>query len=227
MTTHRAPSRAPGRAGRAAVPLAAAALAAVLVVVWLSGSGGAPTGSVVGRWAAGVSAASAAPTGTAGSAAPSADPFGTAATTVTGTPGRLRVPAIGVDSALERLRIDAAGALTPPKDFAKAGWYVDGTPPGDVGPAVVAGHVDSRDGPAVFFRLRELQAGDTIEVIRGGRTVRFTVTGTAWYPKSAFPTAKVYGPTPDRQLRLITCGGVFDRSSRSYKDNLVVSAVRN
>jgi len=85
--------------------------------------------------------------------------------------------------------------------------------------------VDSKRGPAVFYKLRELTKGDRIEVVRGGQTVRFTVTSTAWYPKSKFPTDEVYGPTPDRQLRLITCGGVFDRSLRSYKDNLVVYAV--
>src|SRR4029453_18220007 len=117
------------------------------------------------------------------------------------------------------------GALTPPKNFAKAGWYADGTRPGDVGPAVIAGHVDSKRGPAVFYKLRELQAGDLIAVTRGGKTVRFRVVSTAWYPKKSFPTAEVYGPTPDRQLRLITCGGVFDHTLRSYKDNLVVYAV--
>jgi hypothetical protein len=67
--------------------------------------------------------------------------------------------------------------------------------------------------------------GDKIEVVRGGKTVRFTVVSTAWYPKAKFPTEQVYGPTPDRQLRLITCGGVFDHTLRSYKDNLVVYAV--
>jgi hypothetical protein len=70
-----------------------------------------------------------------------------------------------------------------------------------------------------------LTAGDQIEVERGGETVRFRVIRTAWYPKNEFPTDQVYGPTPDRQLRLITCGGVFDRTLRSYRDNLVVYAV--
>jgi sortase (surface protein transpeptidase) len=140
-------------------------------------------------------------------------------------PTRLKVKAIGVDTALETLRLGDDGELTPPEDFGRAGWYADGTRPGDVGPAVIAGHVDSKRGPAVFYRLRELEAGDRIDVVRGGRTVRFTVTSTAWYPKKRFPTDRVYGPTPDRQLRLITCGGVFDRSLRSYRDNLVVYAV--
>ena len=126
---------------------------------------------------------------------------------------------------MESLHLAKGGALTPPKNFAKAGWYADGTAPGDQGPAVIAGHVDSKRGPAVFYKLREMQVGDQIEVVRGGKSVRFTVVSTAWYPKTKFPTGQVYGPTPDRQLRLITCGGVFDHTLRSYKDNLVVYAV--
>jgi hypothetical protein len=155
----------------------------------------------------------------------SANPFGTRAPALSGSPTRLRVPAIGVDTSLEALRTGAGGELVPPTDFAKAGWYAAGTAPGDVGPAVIAGHVDSRRGPAVFYRLRDLASGDRIDVTRGGRTVRFTVVSSAWYPKSTFRSGAVYGPTPDRQLRLITCAGVFDRSLRSYRDNLVVYAV--
>ena len=153
------------------------------------------------------------------------NPFGTAASELRGAPTRLKVKAIGVDTALETLKLGPGGELDPPRDFAKAGWYAAGTAPGDRGPAVLAGHVDNQQGPAVFYRLRELTAGDRIQVVRGGRTVSFTVTSTAWYPKNAFPTAQVYGPTPDRQLRLITCGGVFDHRLRSYKDNFVVYAV--
>ena len=154
-----------------------------------------------------------------------ADPFGAQAPAYAGDPTRVKIPSIGLDSPLETLLIGGDGALEPPRDFAKAGWYAEGTRPGDVGPAVIAGHVDSRRGPAVFYDLRKLVAGDEIEVVRGDDTVRFTVVSTGWYPKNDFPTGAVYGPTPDRQLRLITCGGVFDRSLRSYKDNLVVYAV--
>lgn len=158
--------------------------------------------------------------------APTGNPFGTEPARLTGAPTRLTVPAIGVDTHLETLRVDARGELTAPADFDRAGWYADGTPPGDVGPAVIAGHVDSRRGPAVFFRLHELTTGDVITVLRGGETVHFAVTSTAWYRKKDFPSGQVYGPTPDRQLRLITCGGVFDRTLRSYTDNLVVYAAR-
>jgi hypothetical protein len=148
------------------------------------------------------------------------DPSGTAV-----RPARVRVPAIGVDAPLEELTLDAAGALQAPTRFGDAGWYAAGTVPGDVGPAVIAGHVDSRTGPAVFFRLSELRPGDLVEVARGGTWVRFQVVAVERYPKSRFPTDRVYGPTPDPQLRLITCGGVFDRARRSYLDNTVVYAV--
>lgn len=153
------------------------------------------------------------------------NPFGTQAAALHGAPTRLKVKAIGVDTSLETLKIGKSGELDPPTNFAEAGWYAAGTAPGDLGPAVIAGHVDNQSGPAVFYRLRELQAGDKIQVVRGGATVNFTVTSTAWYPKTAFPTGRVYGPTPDRELRLITCGGVFDHALRSYTDNLVVYAV--
>jgi hypothetical protein len=140
-------------------------------------------------------------------------------------PTRVRVPALGVDSALARLGTDAAGALTPPADFAQAGWFTGGPVPGAVGPAVIVGHVDSWRGPAVFFRLAQLREGDDVLVTRAdGTTLRFAVTRVARYAKSAFPTAEVYGPTGDRELRLITCGGSFDRTRRSYLDDVVVFA---
>ena len=141
-------------------------------------------------------------------------------------PIRVRVPGIDVDSALVRLDVDDDGVLLPPEDFARAGWYTRGPAPGDTGPAVIAGHVDSAGGPAVFFRLAELDDGDEVLVDRAdGTTVRFTVTSVDRYPKDEFPTAQVYGPTPRAELRLITCGGEFDADARSYRDNVVVSAV--
>ena len=140
-------------------------------------------------------------------------------------PVRVRIPAIGVDSPLAMLDVDDAGTLVPPADFARAGWFAAGTVPGEVGPSVIAGHVDSRDGPAVFFRLGELAPGNEILVERAdGTTVRFTVSRTDRYPKDAFPTTDIYGPTPRAELRLITCGGDFDYDRRSYRDNVVVFA---
>ncbi len=141
-------------------------------------------------------------------------------------PVRVRVPAAGVDSELLRLGTDATGALVPPPDHDRAGWFTGGAVPGDVGPAVIAGHVDSVDGPAVFWGLRDLAPGDAVLVDRAdGTAARFTVTGVARYPKHEFPTEAVYGPTPRAELRLVTCGGDFDRSARSYEDNVVVFAL--
>jgi sortase (surface protein transpeptidase) len=140
-------------------------------------------------------------------------------------PQRVRIPDIDVDAVLERLHLLADGSLAAPSNFAEAGWYADGTRPGDTGPAVIAGHVDSTRGPAVFYRLDRLRAGALVEVLQDGRWLAFRVTEVARYPKDAFPTARVYGPTPDAALRLITCGGTFDNARKSYLDNVVVYAV--
>ncbi len=141
-------------------------------------------------------------------------------------PVAVSIPALAVAGPLEDLVADpVTGELAPPTDPARAGWYAAGVVPGDQGPAVIGGHVDSRSGPGVFFRLRTLHPGDLIEVTRSdGRTVRFSVIAVALYPKDKFPTAAVYGPTPGPELRLVTCGGAFDRTARSYDDNVVVDA---
>ena len=135
------------------------------------------------------------------------------------------LPSIGAQSRLVELGVDGAGALVPPSDFALAGWFTGGPVPGEVGPAVIAGHVDSRDGPAVFYRLEELTPGDEVSVTRAdGSVAQFAVTRVEQYPKAAFDTADVYGPTAHPELRLITCGGVFDHTRRSYTHNIVVFA---
>jgi LPXTG-site transpeptidase (sortase) family protein len=144
-----------------------------------------------------------------------------------GEPTRVRIPSIDVDVPLERLGLDSAGALEAPDSFDKAGWYAAGTIPGDVGPAVIAGHIDSECCPAVFYKLDTLKPGDKVEVERGGDWLTFVVTSTGQYPKTAFPTSQVYGATPDAELRLITCGGQFDHSAKSYLDNVVVYAVES
>jgi hypothetical protein len=214
------------RLRRLALPAVTAAVAAFAAGTgYLAVTDHPPGPGDVGRWGALPATVSAA-TSPAVVDPSGRDPFGrSSAPRLAGAPTRLKVPVIGLDTPLEQLQLDPAGALRPPGTFGRAGWYAAGTAPGDVGPAVLAGHVDSRSGPAVFYRLRELSTGDRIEVMRGGTTLSFKVTRTAWYPKTKFPTEQVYGPTPDRQLRLITCGGVFDRSLRSYRDNLVVYAV--
>ncbi|TIH39318.1 class F sortase [Subtercola vilae] len=143
------------------------------------------------------------------------------------TPVRVQIPDIGVDSGLESLTRDQTGAILPPTDFASAGWYKDGVVPGDTGPAVIAGHIDSAIGPAVFYTLSSLKPGAKVTVtLSDASTVTYTVNSELQAPKQQFPTDQVYGPTPDAQLRLITCGGVFDDSYGHYLDNVVVFATK-
>jgi hypothetical protein len=140
-------------------------------------------------------------------------------------PARLRISAIGVNAAVQPLGLLADGAMQSPSAWQIAGWYDGGVTPGDRGPAVVAGHVDSISGPAVFYRLRQLRPGDLAVIQRrDGRQLTFVVDSLAVYPKVAFPTAAVYGPTPLPTLRLVTCTGDFDWHAHTYLDNLVVSA---
>jgi len=141
-------------------------------------------------------------------------------------PDRVKIATIGVDSSLEPLDLDAAGKLKPPSAYTHAGWFAKGPAPGDLGPAVIAGHVDSQEGPAVFSRLDRLAPGDPVEVARSdGKAFDFRVVSVESHAKAAFPTALVYGPAPGPVLRLVTCGGVFDPRSRHYRDNVVVTAV--
>jgi hypothetical protein len=140
-------------------------------------------------------------------------------------PVRLTIPAIGVATPLVRLGRERDGGMQVPVDFGRAGWFAEGPVPGQVGPAVIAGHVDSRTGPAVFFRLRELRPGDTVQVeLADGARLKFVVEQARRFPKATFPTAEVFGPAPWAALRLVTCGGDFDRARGSYRDNLVVFA---
>jgi sortase (surface protein transpeptidase) len=148
-----------------------------------------------------------------------------AAEDLTGPPTRLRIPAIGIDAALGPLHMDETGELQAPADYAQPGWYEEGTVPGETGPAVIAGHLDSQKGQAIFYRLSELRPDDLILVQRDGKWITFEVVSTGRFAKNRFPTAEVYGPTPDAQLRVITCGGNFDPVRRSYRDNVVVFAV--
>jgi hypothetical protein len=139
--------------------------------------------------------------------------------------GHILIPTIGVDAPLIPLGISPDGTLEVPEDWGVAGWFTGGAFPGEPGPAIVAGHVDSTIGPAVFYRLPELRPGDVIVVWRNGDLrSRFRVISLKWFPKSAFPTQRVYGSVASPALRLITCGGAFDSSTGHYVDNLVVFA---
>ncbi len=146
----------------------------------------------------------------------------------TPVPVRLEIPAIGVATRLQRLGRAGDGTVEVPHGPDKwdvAGWYDEGTRPGDPGSAVILGHVDSKAGPAVFYRLRQLRPGDRVEVVRaGGSRVTFTVDRVERYPKRRFPTADVYYPTLEPKLRLVTCGGAFDRSTGHYTDNVIAFA---
>jgi Sortase domain len=140
-------------------------------------------------------------------------------------PARLVIPAIGLSAAVVPEGLDSSGALEVPPLTAGnlAGWWAGGAAPGQDGPAVIAGHVDSAQaGPLVFWRLRLLKPGDIAETEPGG--LRFVVTKVAEVGKLAFPTLAVYGPTPGPELRLVTCGGSFDAASGHYADNVIVYA---
>jgi sortase (surface protein transpeptidase) len=141
------------------------------------------------------------------------------------TPVRLRIPAIGVDSALMGLGLQGDGSLEVPPEGFPAGWYTGAPTPGALGPAIIAGHVDWAGSPGVFFSLRDLAPGDTITVEReDGAAARFRVDSVQQFPKDEFPTDAVYADIDHAGLRLITCGGSFDRDARSYRDNIVVFA---
>ena len=142
-------------------------------------------------------------------------------------PVHLVIPAIDVDAALMPLGLNADGTvMVPPVEpGAPAGWYRHRASPGEPGPAVLLGHVDSHQGPAVFSRLAALQPGDAITVRRAdGSTVAFAVDSVRTHPKSEFPTEAVYGGTVEPALRLVTCGGAFDPIERTYLSNVVVYA---
>lgn len=139
-------------------------------------------------------------------------------------PVEVVIPAIRVRSRLERLALDAHGVMIPPEKAEVAGWYADGVRPGDPGPAVIAGHLDSRTGPGVFADLGRLRPGHRILVRLPAETLTFRVDATRTYAKRQFPTRQVYGASPDAQLRLITCGGAFDDARGHYADNVIVFA---
>ena len=140
-------------------------------------------------------------------------------------PLRVRIPGIGVDAPIIDLGLNSDGTLEVPSNFDDAGWYTGRSIPGEVGTSVVVGHVDSTKGPAVFYRLRELDVGDRIQIDRSdGSVAWFEVTDTVVVDKDEFPTDAVYNATDEPTLRLITCGGSFDRDARSYLSNVIVYA---
>jgi sortase (surface protein transpeptidase) len=172
-------------------------------------------------------AAAPAPAGTGDAGGTPRAPAPAAPVLARSVPTRLSIPAIGVNAPFVPLAIDSSGRLNAPPEDDKnlVGWYEDGPTPGERGNAIVAGHVDTRTGPAVFLMLAVLRPGSTAEITRAdGRVVTFTVDSVENFAKDAFPDQRVYGDTPDAQLRLITCGGTYDRARRDYRENVVVFA---
>ena len=207
---------------------------AALTVLGLAGLGIAVV-SGIGLKAEFGSAGSSGPAGLAGagqSVAPSITstapitatvPPPTPTATVNVYPVSVSIPAINVQTTLQMLTLDSTGALNPPTNLTQAGWYTGSSVPGQLGPSVIAGHIDSVSGPAVFYHLEYLKAGDPVTVtLSDGTKVEFIVTAVESYPKDDFPTDSVYGPVPDAELRLITCGGSF--ANGHYLNNTVVYA---
>ncbi|MGX1910363.1 class F sortase [Streptomyces phaeochromogenes] len=154
---------------------------------------------------------------------PAAEPLGDA------RPQRVDIPALGVQAPVVTRGLDPRGAIDPPPygQPGTVGWYGDGARPGAAGTALLVGHVDTETRPAVFYHLSEVRPGETVRVVRDdGRVAEFTVEDVQVFARDRFDAEKVYGTrqTGRAELRLITCGGTFDRTSRTYTANVVVSA---
>jgi Sortase domain len=141
-----------------------------------------------------------------------------------GNPVSITIPAVGIDARVVPVGLRADRTMEVP-EVDLAGWYEPGPRPGEAGPAVIVGHVDSRHGPAVFFRLGELRQGDRITIgEQGGAARSFLVERVERSPKEALPVGRIWDRTRRPVLRLITCGGSFDRSTGHYRDNVIVYA---
>ncbi|MYS85538.1 class F sortase [Embleya scabrispora] len=212
---------APAQRTRGRGPFAAGATAlAVAVGLWLvqHGSGD----GAVERPPAPVGAEASAHVRTPNDASHRVD----AAPLTASAPTRIRIPAIGVDAPMSALGTGPDRRLATPPVGNKnlVGWYRDGVAPGARGNAITVGHADTRSGPAVFFKLGLLRSGDRIEVKRRDRrTAVFTIDAVRSYPKDAFPDDVVYGATRAAELRVITCGGRYDKHT-GYAANVVVFA---
>ena len=140
-------------------------------------------------------------------------------------PAFVEIERVSVTSSLIPLGLRNDGSLQVPTVASQAGWFSDGVVPGQPGPAVIVGHVDSYLGAAVFARLKEIKPDDRVRVVMNdGSTLTFAVSRVDQYPKTLFPTDLVYGKTNRPELRLVTCAGQFDQAARSYEDNIVVYA---
>ncbi len=144
--------------------------------------------------------------------------------TARSTPTELKIPALSLTVSLSTLGLNADGTVQVPTDAQQPGWYRLGPSPGEIGSAVILGHVDSYKGPGVFFNLRSLVEGNVIEVtLADGVTAKFEVNSVATYLKSQFPSQAVYTSDGHSALQLVTCGGTFDTKTGHYLSNIVVS----
>jgi sortase (surface protein transpeptidase) len=151
---------------------------------------------------------------------PSADPVTPTARSV---PVTLTIPAINMRVPLSELGLNPDHTVQVPTNFQEPGWYKLGPSPGQLGSSVILGHVDSYQGPAVFFQLRTLRPGEYVDVtLADGVVAHFLVRQVAMYPKANFPTLLVYGSHGYSGLQLVTCGGVFDSETGHYLSNVVV-----
>lgn len=140
-------------------------------------------------------------------------------------PTRIRIPTLQVDAAIIDLGLQQDGTMQVPPDAKDAGWYTGSPSPGDEGPAVLAAHVNWKGADGPFAHIDQLKAGDRVDVEHdNGTDTTFVVDRVETHSKTAFPSESVYGDTPAPELRLVTCGGSFDRAARSYRDNVVVFA---
>ncbi|HLK79824.1 MAG TPA: class F sortase [Streptosporangiaceae bacterium] len=219
--------RRPGVAGWASAAWGAHArlLSAAMLSAGLLAAGAGTAGLVVARTSSPPVRLAARPSPVAVPTGQTVGPVSLSAVQPTPKPVELTIPAIGVKAPIVNLGLNRNGTLQVPKTTTVAGWYTGSPAPGATGSAVIAGHVDSRTGPGIFFWLRKMRVGERIYVRRADGTLAvFTVTAVRIYTKSSFPTAMVYGPVPDAELRLITCGGTFDYARGSYLSNVVVYA---
>ncbi|WP_404461177.1 class F sortase [Sutcliffiella horikoshii] len=138
-------------------------------------------------------------------------------------PHRIEIPSIGVDALVEQVGVIENGQMEVPESFETVGWYNEGPMPGERGNSVISGHVDSRNGPAVFFELKNLEAGDEIIVSNeAGESLTYVVDRIETYPEDESPVEAIFDYSFQSNLNLITCTGTFNRESRNYSDRLVV-----
>ncbi|KDQ65797.1 class F sortase [Streptomyces halstedii] len=199
-------------------PAAAVGLGFLLVYNSLDASAGVPSPATTVSAPAATAPASARPAPSAAADNPGMPPS---------EPSRLSIRSIAVDAPFTPLSIGSSGQLDAPpaNDPNLVGWFKDGATPGERGTSVVAGHVDTKTGPAVFLLLSTLKAGNTVDITReDGKVASFKVDTVETFSKADFPSDRVYSDNGTAQLRLITCGGLYDKKAKDYKDNVVVFA---